>query len=43
MGDLGEDQREWEMEPLTAPAEVPSEPAPEPVETPAPEREPVPA
>ena len=38
-GDIGEDQREYEFEPLTAPS-VP-EPIPTPVE--APEKEPVPA
>jgi hypothetical protein len=38
MGDLGDDQREYEFEPLTAPA------VPEPVAVPAePAREPVPA
>jgi hypothetical protein len=36
MGDLGEDQKEWEVEPLESPVELPA-----PVE-PAP-REPVPA
>lgn len=35
MGDIGEDQREYEFEPLTAPA-VP-EPAVEPVTVPEPE------
>lgn len=41
MGDIGEGQREWEFEPLTAPS------VPEPVHVPTPvtepEREPVPA
>lgn len=36
-GDIGEGQREVEYEPLTAPS------VPEPVRTPAPSREPVPA
>lgn len=31
-GNIGEEQEEWEIEPLTVPAEVPAEPAPaEPV------------
>lgn len=37
MGDIGSDPREYEYEPLTAPA------VPEPVSVPVPEREPVPA
>jgi hypothetical protein len=34
MGDIGEDQREYEFEPLTAPS------VPEPEHAPAPQREP---
>lgn len=39
MGDIGEDQKEYEMEPVEAPAVPIVEPAPVPV----PEPEPVPA
>lgn len=37
MGDIGEDQKEYEFEPLTAPS------VPEPVSVPVPDRELVPA
>jgi hypothetical protein len=37
LGDIGEDQREYEFEPLTAPS------VPEPVHVPTPDREAVPA
>jgi hypothetical protein len=36
-GDIGDDQREYEYEPLTAPS------VPEPITVPTPDREPVPA
>lgn len=32
LGDIGEEQEEWEVEPLTLPQEVPAEPVPAPSE-----------
>jgi hypothetical protein len=43
MGDIGEGQREWEFEPLTAPAVPEPEFVPEPAPVEAPDREAVPA
>ena len=39
MGDIGEDQREYELEPITTPVVLPVETP----STPAPQKEPVPA
>jgi hypothetical protein len=36
-GDIGDDQREYQFEPLTAPAEPITVPTPAPVEAPVPE------